>query len=115
MARQMNLRPAADVKSVNRCHHGSEGHVRQQHWVEEPDRRRACVVQRRNGIVRPLRRSGRIRRCYVTGSEPGSRTFATFLMVSRLKGFTMMLKDPNLNLPEGRPVETTLKLGSEPF
>jgi hypothetical protein len=55
-------------------------------------------------------------RCrYVTGSEPGSRTLGTFLMVSRLKGFTMMLKDSNLNLPEGQPVEATLKLGSEPF
>ncbi len=56
-----------------------------------------------------------IRRRYVTGSEPGSRTFGTFLMVSRLKGLTMMLKDSNLNLPEGQPVEATLKLGSEPF
>jgi hypothetical protein len=27
----------------------------------------------------------------------------------------MMLKDSNLNLPEGQPVEATLKLGSEPF
>ncbi len=27
----------------------------------------------------------------------------------------MMLKDSNLNLPEGQPVEATLKLGSESF
>ena len=27
----------------------------------------------------------------------------------------MMLKDSNLNLPEGQPVEATLKVGDEPF
>jgi hypothetical protein len=34
---------------------------------------------------------------------------------SRLKSFTMMLKDWNLNLPEGQPLEATLKVGDEPF
>jgi hypothetical protein len=56
-----------------------------------------------------------IRRHYVTGSEPASRLLGTFFMVSRLKGFTMMLKDTNLKLPEGKPVEATLQLGSQPF
>ena len=34
-----------------------------------------------------------IRRHYATGSEPGARRIGTFLMVSRAKGLTMMLKD----------------------
>lgn len=56
-----------------------------------------------------------IRRHYYTGSEPGSRHLATFLMVSRRKGLTMMLKDSNLHLPENAPVEATLKFGETPF
>lgn len=56
-----------------------------------------------------------IRRRYVTGSEPGSRVLGTFLMASRLKGFTLMLKDSNVKLPAGQPVEATLEIGSEPF
>jgi hypothetical protein len=56
-----------------------------------------------------------IRRRYVTGSEPGSRRLGTFLMVSQRKGFTLMLKDSNVKLPEGQPVEATLDVGSEPF
>lgn len=56
-----------------------------------------------------------IRRRYVTGSEPGSRRLGTFLMASRLKGFTMMLKDSNVKLLEGQPVEATLEVGSAPF
>ena len=34
-----------------------------------------------------------IRRHYYTGSEPGSRHLATFFMVSRRKGLTMMLRN----------------------
>jgi hypothetical protein len=50
------------------------------------------------------------------GSEPSSRRVATFLMVSRKRGFTMMLKDSNINQPEGAPVEAaTLKVGDDPF
>jgi hypothetical protein len=56
-----------------------------------------------------------IRRHYYTGSEPGSRHLATFLMVSRRKGLTMMLKDSNLHLQEQAPVEATLKFGETPF
>jgi hypothetical protein len=56
-----------------------------------------------------------IRRRYVTGSEPGSRRLGTFLMVSRRKGFTVMLKDSNVKLSEGQPVEATLDVGSERF
>jgi hypothetical protein len=56
-----------------------------------------------------------IRRRYVTGSEPNSRLLGTFFMVSQLKGFTMLLKDTDLKLPEGQPVEATLKLDSQSF
>jgi len=56
-----------------------------------------------------------IRRRYVTGSEPGSRRLGTFLMVSQRKGFTVMLKDSNVKLSEGQPVEATLDVGSQPF
>jgi hypothetical protein len=56
-----------------------------------------------------------IRRHYAMGSEPGSRTLGTFLMVSRLKGLTMMLKDSKLDQVEGKPVEASLKVGDRPF
>jgi hypothetical protein len=56
-----------------------------------------------------------IRRHYVMGSEASSRRMATFLMVSRKLGFTIMLKDSNINQPEGAPVEATLKIGDDPF
>jgi hypothetical protein len=56
-----------------------------------------------------------IRRRYVTGSEPSSRTFGTFFMVSRAKGLTMMLKDSSLKQSEGQAVEATLKVGETPF
>jgi hypothetical protein len=56
-----------------------------------------------------------IRRHYVTGSEPTARRMATFLMVTRKRGFTMMLKDTNTDQPEGRAVEATLKIGETPF
>jgi hypothetical protein len=57
-----------------------------------------------------------IRRHYViTGSEPSSHTLGTLLMVSRRQGFTLTLKDSKLDLPEGQPVEATLKVGEEPF
>src|SRR5262249_45173162 len=55
-----------------------------------------------------------IRRHYITGKQ-SARTIATFLMVSRLRGLTMMLKDSDLNLPEGQPVEGTLSIGEQPF
>src|SRR5262249_10684170 len=56
-----------------------------------------------------------IRRHYYAGSEPGARHLATFLMVSRRKGLTMLLKDSNLHPPEGDKVEATLKFAEMPF
>ena len=56
-----------------------------------------------------------IRRHYFTGTDPSSRVIATFLMVSRRRGFTMMLKDTSLDLPEGEAVQATLKIGDTPF
>jgi len=56
-----------------------------------------------------------IRRHYASGPDAGGRQLGTFLMVSRAKGLTMMLKDSELNLTEGEPVEATLTAGSEPF
>lgn len=57
-----------------------------------------------------------IRRRYSMGSEPSSRQLATFLMVSRKRGFSVVLKDSNIHQPEGAPVEAaTLTVGDEPF
>lgn len=56
-----------------------------------------------------------IRRHYAMGSEPGSRQIGTFLMVSRLKGLTMMLKDSTLNNPEGQAVDATFTIEGKPF
>lgn len=56
-----------------------------------------------------------IRRHYVVQSDGPVRRLGTFLMASRLKGFTMMVKDSKLDLPEGSPMEATLKVGGEPF
>ena len=56
-----------------------------------------------------------IRRHYVTGSEPGSRQIGTFLMVSRTKGLTMMLKDSTLDNQEGQPIEATFTIEGKPF
>jgi hypothetical protein len=45
------------------------------------------------------------------------RSIATFLVVSRSKGLTMLLKDSALDLPggPGAPVHATLKIGGKPF
>jgi hypothetical protein len=56
-----------------------------------------------------------IRQHYRIGSGPSTRFIGTFLMVSRAKGLTMMLKDSSLNLPEGKPVEATLSVDNKPF
>src|SRR5262249_30796166 len=56
-----------------------------------------------------------IRRHYATGSQPGAHRFASFLMVSRAKGLTMMLKDSSLNLPSGQTIEATLSIGGNQF
>jgi hypothetical protein len=56
-----------------------------------------------------------IRRHYATGSEPGARRIATFLMVSRARGLTMMLKDTNNKLPGDETVDATLTIDKKPF
>jgi hypothetical protein len=56
-----------------------------------------------------------IRRHYATGSEPGARRITTFLMVSRAKGLTMMLKDTNNKLPGGETVDASLTIDKKPF
>jgi hypothetical protein len=56
-----------------------------------------------------------IRQHYRIGSGPSARFIGTFLMVSRAKGLTMMLKDSSLNLPEGQPIDATLAIDKKPF
>jgi hypothetical protein len=56
-----------------------------------------------------------IRQHYRVGSGPSGRFIGTFLMVSRAKGLTMMLKDSSLNLPEGQAVDATLDVDKKPF
>jgi hypothetical protein len=56
-----------------------------------------------------------IRQHYRIGSRANARFIGTFLMVSRAKGFTMMLKDSSLNLPEGEPLDATLAIDKKPF
>lgn len=56
-----------------------------------------------------------IRQHYRIGTGSNARFVGTFLMVSRAKGLTMMLKDSSLNLPEGKPIEATLSVDNKPF
>jgi hypothetical protein len=56
-----------------------------------------------------------IRQHYAIGSGSRTRAIGTYLMVSRAKGLTIMLKDSSLKLPEGKPVEATLKIENKPF
>jgi hypothetical protein len=56
-----------------------------------------------------------IRQHYTVRSRAGTRVIGTYLMVSRAKGLTIMLKDSTLKLPEGKPVEATLKIENKPF
>jgi hypothetical protein len=56
-----------------------------------------------------------IRQHYQVGAGANARFIGTFLMVSRAKGLTMMLKDSSLNLPEGQPIEATLAIDEKPF
>ncbi len=56
-----------------------------------------------------------IRRHYTTGSEPHARWLASFFMVSRVKGLTMMLKDSIRHGTEGEAVEGSLKVDDKPF
>lgn len=58
-----------------------------------------------------------IRRRYLIGTDAPApaRRLGIFLIVSRAKGLTMMLKDSKLNRPEGQAIEATLKIGNAPF
>jgi hypothetical protein len=60
-----------------------------------------------------------IRQHYTLGSGPGPavavRFVGTFLMVSRAKGLTMMLKDSAINLPGEPTVQATMAIDSKPF
>jgi hypothetical protein len=56
-----------------------------------------------------------IRQHYTVRSRDGTRVIGTYLIVSRAKGLTIMLKDSTLKLPEGKPVEATLKIENKPF
>jgi hypothetical protein len=55
-----------------------------------------------------------IRQHYMVGG-PGARSIGTYLMVSRVKGLTVMLKDSTLKLAEGQRVNATLKIENKPF
>ena len=82
------------------------------HGGQAEDRRLGCLgaAQQQGQILVCF-----IRRHYYAGSEPGARHLATFFMVSRAKGLTMMLKDSNLHLTEGDAVEATLKFDDRSF
>lgn len=56
-----------------------------------------------------------IRRRYLIGADTPARRLGIFLIVSRAKGLTMMLKDSKLNRPEGQAIEATLKIGNVPY
>jgi hypothetical protein len=57
-----------------------------------------------------------IRQHYTMGG-PNGRTIGTFLVASRSKGLTMLLKDSALNLTggAGTPINGTFKIGDKPF
>jgi tetratricopeptide (TPR) repeat protein len=56
-----------------------------------------------------------IRRHYAEVPGPDRHRTAIFLMVSRAKGLTMLLKDSGLNLPPGQKIASTLSIGGKPF
>jgi hypothetical protein len=69
---------------------------------------------------------GRIAVCYIRQRysliadttkppDPNAPMYVNSLWVSRVKGFTMMLKNSGLNLPEGQPVEATLAFDGKPY
>jgi hypothetical protein len=57
-----------------------------------------------------------IRAHYTTGGAKG-RSIATFLVASRSKGLTMLLKDSGLDLPggPGTPIKATFKINDKAF
>jgi hypothetical protein len=67
---------------------------------------------------------GRILACMIRqhysepqGAGPAVKlhVLATFLIASRSKGLTMLLKDSNIDVPGEAPVESTLAIGGKPF
>jgi hypothetical protein len=56
-----------------------------------------------------------IRQHYSVGSGARARVIGTYLLVSRARGLTMMLKDSSLKLPEGQKVEAALTIDKKPF
>ena len=56
-----------------------------------------------------------IRQHYYTGNEKDARHLATFAMVSRKRGLTLMLKDLDLHLTADKPIEAALKVGGKAF
>ncbi len=71
----------------------------------------ASVLHERDGSVGLCM----VQRQYVTGSEKDARRIETFVMVGRVKGLIMMLKDSTLDLAAGKPIEATLLAGDKPF
>ncbi len=68
--------------------------------------------------------AGRILACMIRqhysepqGSGPAVKlhVVATFLVASRSKGLTMLLKDSNIDVPGEAPVESTFTIGGKPF
>jgi hypothetical protein len=62
---------------------------------------------------------GRVQACMIRQhygeGGPQPHRIATFLIVSRTKGLTMLLKDSALHLPGGATIDATLKLDDKPF
>jgi hypothetical protein len=61
---------------------------------------------------------GKIAVCFIRqhyAIKGDAHTIGTYLMVSRARGLTMMVKDSILKLPEGKEVPATLKIESKPF
>jgi hypothetical protein len=56
-----------------------------------------------------------IRQHYTVGGGPNARAIGTFLIASRSKGLTMLLKDSQLDLPPGASVNATFKIGDKQF
>jgi hypothetical protein len=61
---------------------------------------------------------GKIAVCFIRqhyAIKGGAHVIGTYLMVSRAKGLTMMVKDSILKLSEGQEVPATLKIDNKPF
>jgi hypothetical protein len=56
-----------------------------------------------------------IRQHYSVGAGARARVIGTYLLVSRARGLTMMLKDSSLKLLEGRKVDAALTIDKKPF